>query len=70
MAPASPHSTISPSIRTVSPTQDTAADPAHKDSFAGLIVSAVREQLGLRLEKQKTSLAITIVDRAEHPSAN
>jgi uncharacterized protein (TIGR03435 family) len=49
---------------------DDASDPGHKDSFADLVVAAVREQLGLRLEKKKAPLEITIVDRAEHPSAN
>ena len=47
-----------------------APDPAHPDSFADLVVAAVREELGLRLEKKKSALEITVIDRAEHPSEN
>jgi uncharacterized protein (TIGR03435 family) len=45
-------------------------DAAHKETFGDLVIAAVHEQLGLRLEKKKASLDITIIDRAEHPSAN
>uniref|UniRef100_Q01YQ7 TIGR03435 family protein n=1 Tax=Solibacter usitatus (strain Ellin6076) TaxID=234267 RepID=Q01YQ7_SOLUE len=38
--------------------------------LADLIVIAVSEQLGLRLEKQKAPLEITIIDRAEKPTGN
>jgi uncharacterized protein (TIGR03435 family) len=40
------------------------------ESFGDLLVAAVREQLGFRMEKQKAALTITIVDRAERPSQN
>jgi uncharacterized protein (TIGR03435 family) len=50
--------------------QDAAADPSRKESFADLVVVAVREQLGLRLEKQRATLEITFIDQAEPPTPN
>ena len=48
-----------------------AADPsAPKDNFGDLFVSAVREQLGLTLEKQRDKLTITVIDHAERPREN
>jgi uncharacterized protein (TIGR03435 family) len=40
------------------------------DSYADLVSSAVREELGFRLEKQKARLEIPIIDSAEQPSDN
>jgi uncharacterized protein (TIGR03435 family) len=50
--------------------QKSTGDPDGNPSFGELLVEAVREQLGLRLEKQKAALEITIIDRAEKPSEN
>jgi uncharacterized protein (TIGR03435 family) len=47
--------------------QDGAAPNAN---FGDLVVAAVGEQLGLRLEKRKMPLEITIIDRAEKPTEN
>jgi uncharacterized protein (TIGR03435 family) len=43
---------------------------APKESFGDLMVNAVREQLGLHLEKQRDTLKITVIDRAERPAEN
>jgi uncharacterized protein (TIGR03435 family) len=40
------------------------------DSYADLVLRAVQEQLGFKLEKRKAPLEITMIDRAEKPSAN
>jgi uncharacterized protein (TIGR03435 family) len=46
------------------------ATPGRTDeSFPDLFLRAV-EALGFKLEKQKRSLAITVVDHAEKPSEN
>lgn len=39
-------------------------------NFAEAFLSAVRNQLGFRIEKQKAPLEITVVDHAEKPTAN
>jgi uncharacterized protein (TIGR03435 family) len=44
--------------------------PRAGDNFPDLVLAAVREQLGLRLEKRKAPLDITVVDRAEKPTEN
>jgi uncharacterized protein (TIGR03435 family) len=46
-----------------------AAGPS-KDSFGDLVVTAVRDQLGLVLEKGREKLTITIIDHAERPRGN
>jgi uncharacterized protein (TIGR03435 family) len=43
---------------------------AAPDIFADLVITALREQLGFKLEKQKASLEITVIDRAEQPRDN
>ncbi len=40
------------------------------DSRPQAVVTAVQEQLGLKLEKRRTTLDITIIDRAERPTDN
>jgi uncharacterized protein (TIGR03435 family) len=40
------------------------------DAYADLIVTAVQEQLGLKLERRKAPLEITIIDHVEKPSEN
>ncbi len=40
------------------------------DSYADLVLRAVQEQLGFKLEKRKAPLAITVIDHAERPTAN
>jgi uncharacterized protein (TIGR03435 family) len=40
------------------------------DSYADLVLRAVQEQLGFRLEKRKAPLEITVIDHAERPTAN
>ncbi|HXD73337.1 MAG TPA: TIGR03435 family protein [Vicinamibacterales bacterium] len=47
---------------------DTPAPPA--DANATSIFTAVREQLGLRLEPGKQQVDVLVVDRAEHPTEN
>jgi uncharacterized protein (TIGR03435 family) len=44
--------------------------PRVAESFADLVLTAVQEQLGFKLEKRKAPLEITIIDRAEKPSDN
>jgi uncharacterized protein (TIGR03435 family) len=39
--------------------------PAASDGVGGSIFTAVQEQLGLRLEPQKASVEMLVVDRAE-----
>jgi uncharacterized protein (TIGR03435 family) len=43
---------------------------ASKDSFGELMAAAVRDQLGLVLEKGREKLTITIIDHAERPLEN
>jgi uncharacterized protein (TIGR03435 family) len=50
--------------------QDGTDGTASQDSRGDLIITAVREQLGFRLEKQRASLEITIIDHAERPGEN
>ena len=40
------------------------------ESYADLVLIAVREQLGFKLEKRRAPLEITIIDHAERPSEN
>jgi uncharacterized protein (TIGR03435 family) len=49
-----------------------AADPAElaNENFGSLFTAAVRDQLGLVLEKQRDTLTITIIDHAERPREN
>jgi uncharacterized protein (TIGR03435 family) len=44
--------------------------PVTPDSWPDLVLTAVREQLGFKLEKQKASLEITVIDHAEEPTDN
>jgi uncharacterized protein (TIGR03435 family) len=44
--------------------------PITPDSWPDLVLTAVREQLGFKLEKQKASLEITVIDHAEEPTDN
>lgn len=44
--------------------------PVTPDDWPDLVLTAVREQLGFKLEKQKASLEFTIIDHAEQPSEN
>jgi hypothetical protein len=45
-------------------------DPKVPNNVAELVLTAVQEQLGLKLEKRKAPLEITVVDHAEKPSDN
>jgi hypothetical protein len=44
--------------------------PVTTDDWPDLVLTAVREQLGFKLEKQKVPLEFTIIDHAEQPSEN
>jgi len=44
--------------------------PGPAPSYADLFETALREQLGLRLEKRKAPLDITVIDRASKPTEN
>jgi len=44
--------------------------PLNAEAIAEMVISAVREQLGFKLEMQKAPLDIMVVDGAERPSAN
>ena len=44
-------------------------DPSGNDSGPS-IFSALQEQMGLKLEKTKAPVEVTVIDRAEKPSAN
>jgi uncharacterized protein (TIGR03435 family) len=44
--------------------------PVTPDAWPDLVLAAVREQLGFKLEKRKEPLEITIIDHAEQPSEN
>jgi uncharacterized protein (TIGR03435 family) len=46
------------------------AEPLTAGSYADLISTAVKEDLGFKLEKQKAPLEITVIDSAERPSDN
>jgi uncharacterized protein (TIGR03435 family) len=46
------------------------AQPVTSDSWPDLVVTAVRQQLGFKLEKQKAPLEITVIDRAQQPTDN
>lgn len=46
------------------------AQPASPESWPDLVLTAVREQLGFKLEKQKASLEITVIDQAVQPGDN
>jgi uncharacterized protein (TIGR03435 family) len=48
----------------------TNGQPKNADDFAALVLTAVQEQLGLKLEKRKAPLEITVIDHAERPSEN
>jgi len=49
-----------------------ARDPAAaaNDSSAASLVTAVQEQLGLKLESRKAPIEILVIDHAERPSGN
>jgi uncharacterized protein (TIGR03435 family) len=47
-----------------------ADSPIRADSFGDLMIKAVQEQLGFKLEKQKAPLEITVIDHAEKPTEN
>ena len=47
-----------------------AGGPATAYNFGDVVIAAMQEQLGLRLEKQKAPLEITIIDHAEPPTEN
>jgi len=47
-----------------------AASPVTAYNFGDAVIAAVQEQLGLRLEKQKAPLEITIIDHADQPTEN
>ena len=44
--------------------------PMRGDTLGDSVLSAVQEQLGLKLERQKTPLEITVIDHAERPTEN
>jgi uncharacterized protein (TIGR03435 family) len=44
--------------------------PGPAPSYAGLFETALREQLGFRLEKRKAPLDITVIDHASRPTEN
>jgi uncharacterized protein (TIGR03435 family) len=46
------------------------SQPVTPDSWPDLVLTAVREQLGFKLERQKAPLEITVIDRAEQPTDN
>jgi uncharacterized protein (TIGR03435 family) len=48
----------------------TNSDGRPPDAFPDLVLTAVREQLGFRLERRTAPLEITIIDRAEKPGDN
>jgi uncharacterized protein (TIGR03435 family) len=50
--------------------QDGAETPVRREEFGERVIAAVREQLGLKLERQKAPLEITIIDHAERPIDN
>jgi uncharacterized protein (TIGR03435 family) len=54
---------------TVDPMQFAGPDGAPKtaDAFMDLVLTAVREQLGFKLEKRKAPLEIMVIDHAERP---
>jgi uncharacterized protein (TIGR03435 family) len=41
-----------------------------QDAGAPSLVTAVREQLGLRLEQQKLPMQVLVIDRIERPTEN
>ena len=41
-----------------------------RPDIAGMMVTAIREQLGLKVESRRASVDVMIVDRLEKPSAN
>ena len=47
-----------------------AGNPVTAYNFGDAVVAAMQEQLGLRLERQKAPLEITIIDHAEQPTEN
>jgi len=46
------------------------ATPVRTEVIGDLLLAAVREKLGFKLEKQKARLDIMVVDRAERPAGN
>ncbi len=44
--------------------------PSVAERYADLVLTAVREQLGFKLEKRKAPLEITVIDHAERPGEN
>ncbi len=44
--------------------------PFRREEFGERVIAAVREQLGLKLEKQKAPLEITVIDHGERPAGN
>lgn len=46
------------------------SQPLTPGTWPDLVLTAVRDELGFKLEKQKASLEITIIDHAEKPTGN
>ena len=45
-------------------------DPAHSDSSGPSLFTALKEQLGLKLEMQKRPVDVVMIDHIERPSQN
>jgi uncharacterized protein (TIGR03435 family) len=49
--------------------ESSAQDPSRTNSFADRVRAAI-EELGFKVETQKTNLDVTVIDHAERPSEN
>jgi uncharacterized protein (TIGR03435 family) len=55
---------------TLDPVKYASPTPGGYENYGDLLLTAVREQLGFKVERQKASLEILVIDHVERPTEN